>query len=126
MNLASQSKVDGLVTVVAAVVLAAAKGQKNSAREREKEPEGRERERLREMHLLSNLQTKMCIKIYDEFKSKMGDGLRDRSGLRKSTNKKYKHMRISAVRMTKKYPVNKCEMHSIITVNIFMGRMIMR
>lgn len=40
----------------------------------------RERRRPREMHLLSNLQTKMCIKIYDEFKSKMGDGLRDRSG----------------------------------------------
>jgi len=38
------------------------------------------RRRPREMHLLSNLQTKMCIKIYDEFKSKMGDGLRDRSG----------------------------------------------
>lgn len=80
LNLASQSKVDGLVTVVAA----AAKGQ---LRERERETatqsEGEievAEENREKCFFFSNLQTKMCIKIYDEFKSKMGDGLRDRNG----------------------------------------------
>lgn len=60
--------------------------RRREAEKKEMKQRGKQR-RPREMHLSSNLQTKMCIKIYDEFKSKMGDGLRDRSGWENSQKK---------------------------------------
>lgn len=106
LNLASQSKVDGLVTVVAA-----AKGQKRQRRrhrlrlrQRKSQQDGRqekekeiERERdsrsgrvPREMHLfLSNLQTKMCIKIYDEQQVEKGRWIKrqEENSLKKYSSK---------------------------------------